>query len=74
MKKVCSYTLKFKLTAIDFTELPGNKASAKKFNVDVRGIREWRKSKEVIAQELIKNWKESGKDYQEVVASQRRLV
>ena len=49
-EKIRSYTLEFKLTAIDFAEVHGNRASANKFNVDVKRIREWRKSKEAIAE------------------------
>ena len=49
-EKIRSYTLEFKLTAIDFAEVLGNRASANKFNVDVKRIREWRKSKEAIAE------------------------
>ena len=35
-----SYTLKFKLDAEQYAELHSNRAAAKKFNVDVRRIRE----------------------------------
>ena len=49
-EKVRSSTLEFKLTCIDFRELHGNRASAKKFNFDVKRIRETRKSKEAIAE------------------------
>ena len=49
-EKELSYTLEFKLTATDFAELHGKRALIKKFNVDVKHIRGWRKSKEAITE------------------------
>ena len=48
-EKVHSYTLDFKLSAIAYAEAHGNRSSARKFDVDVKRIREWKKGKTAIA-------------------------
>ena len=53
-EKIKSYTLNFKLEAVKFAELNGNRCAARKFNVDVRRIREWRNKKEQISEQCRK--------------------
>ena len=50
-EKIKSYTLNFKLEAVKFAELNGNRPAARKFNVDVRRIREWKNKKEQISEQ-----------------------
>ena len=45
-ERIKSYTLKFKLQAVMYADLHGNRFVGRKFNVDVWCIREWRKKKE----------------------------
>jgi len=45
-KKVSSYSSKYKLEAIAHAENNSNNSASKKFNVDQKRIREWRKSKD----------------------------
>ena len=40
-----SYTLRFKLEAVMYAEVHHNRSAGRKFNVDVRRIREWRKKR-----------------------------
>ena len=49
-----SYTLKFKLDAVQYAELHSNRAAVKKFNVDVRRIREWKTHKTQIREQSMK--------------------
>ena len=49
-----SYTLKFKLDAVQYAELHSNRVAAKKFNVDVRRIREWKTHKTQIREQSMK--------------------
>ena len=44
-ERVKSYTLKFKLAAVMYAELHGNRSTGRKFNVDVQRIRKWRKKR-----------------------------
>ena len=48
-EKVRSYTAKFKIEAVAFAEQHSISASAKKFKVDRRTVREWKSKKEEIA-------------------------
>lgn len=45
-KHIHSYTAVFKLTVIKDAEVQGNRAAARKFDVDERRVREWRGNKE----------------------------
>ena len=46
--KIHSYTVSFKITAIQYAELHGNRAAERKFNVDRKRIREWRAKRDEI--------------------------
>ena len=48
-KKVRSFTVPFKLRAIANADVHGNRLAARKYNVDERGVREWRAKKESIS-------------------------
>jgi len=45
MPKRNSYTADFKLTAIAYAEVHGNRATGRKFDIDESVIRGWRKEK-----------------------------
>lgn len=45
MSKKRSYEAAFKLTVVDSAEKTTNRAAARKFGVDERRVREWRKNK-----------------------------
>ena len=47
-ERIRSYTVAFKLTVIKNAEVQGNRAAARKFDVDERHVREWRGNKESI--------------------------
>ena len=42
-KRILSYSLNYKLEAVTYTESNSNSSACKKFDVDKRRIREWRK-------------------------------
>ena len=47
-KRIKSCTLKFTLQAVMYSELHGNRSAGRKFNIDMRRIREQKKKKEQI--------------------------
>jgi transposase-like protein len=49
-----SYTALFKLEVVDFAKEKGNREAARKFNVGVTSVREWRK--EVVTVTCVKKW------------------
>ena len=54
VEHIRSYTLKFKLDAVQYAELHSNRTAAKKFNVDVRRICVWKTHKTQIREQSMK--------------------
>ena len=52
--RIKSYTLKFKIVAVKYVEINGNRAAAKKFSVDAKRIREWKTNKQLITELSLK--------------------
>ena len=48
-KKIRSYPVKMKIEAANYAEINGNRAAGRKYGVDEKRIREWRKNKAKIA-------------------------
>ena len=48
-KKIRCYPVKMKIEAVNYVEINGNRAAGRKYGVDEKRIREWRKNKAKIA-------------------------
>ena len=63
---VCSCTLEVKVTTIGHSKVYWNRSSARKFKLDVKYIREWRKYKEAILKKKTPEVRNNGKRLDEV--------
>ena len=70
-ERIKSYTLRFKLEAVMYVEVHHNRSAGRKFNVDVRRIREWRKKKEQISKQSKKS---CGKERKTLEGAVREFV